>query len=159
MTLREQLRNQQIDKAVVADLILKERLSRDRSRLEQMASCYHPESYVDVLWFKGNGLDFVRRSREQFEARSSTDKGDPASFHEVGATIATIKQDRAIAETFCVLHSFLPLDGFGCKLSGYVHLLWRMQKCDEQWLISGMRCIYIRDLLTSSHPSLIPELD
>ena len=159
MNPQEQLRDEQIDKSVIAEVILKERLSRDRGRFEEMASYYHPESHVEVSWFRGNGLEFVRRSREQFAARSLIENQDRASFHEIGATTATMRRDRAIAETFCVLHSFFPLEGQDCKLTGYVRLLWRFQRCGEQWLISGMRCIYIRDLLTSCNPSRVPELD
>ncbi len=159
MSLQEQLSCEQIDKAAIAEVILKERLSRDRGRFDEMASCYDVDSQVEVSWFRGNGLEFVRRSREQFEAQSLTGNDGRVAFHEVGATIATVRNDRATADTFCLLHSFFPFEGMDCKLTGYVRLLWRMQRRDERWLIAGMRCIYIRDLLTPCNPGRFPILD
>lgn len=158
MDLHEQLSYQQIDKAAIAEVILRERLSRDRGRFDEMASYYDVDSQVEVSWFKGNGLEFVRRSREQSEARSSTDNDDRVAFHEVGATIATVRNDRATADTFCLLHSFFPFEGVDCKLTGYVRLLLRLRKRDERWLIAGMRCIYIRDLLAPCNPGRFPNL-
>ncbi len=152
------MRMDQIDKAAIAEVILRERVARDRGRFDEMASCYHVDSHVEVSWFKGSGHEFVRQSREQFLARSPADSKDRAAFHEVGATLAEVRGDRATADTLCLLHSFFPLDGLDCKLTGYVRLLWRLQKSGERWLIAGMRCIYIRDLLTPCNPGRIPIL-
>ncbi len=159
MSLHEQLRDEQIDKAIITEIILRERLSRDRGHFEEMASYYHIDSHVEVSWFKGSGLEFVRRSREQFDARKVSEDKDRVSFHEVGATTSTIRRGRAIADTLCMLHSFFPLEGLDCKLTGYVRLLWRFQKSGERWLISGMRCVYIRDLLAPCNPSRIPSIE
>ena len=104
-------------------------------------------------------MEFVRRSREQSEAGSWNDKKERIAFHEVGATIVSVRGDRALADTLCILHSFFPIDGVACKMTGFVRLLWRLQKTNEHWLIAGVRCIYIRDFLTPCNPSHVPHLD
>ena len=77
----------------------------------------------------------------------------------MGSAVITILNQRAIAETACTLHSFFPLDGFACKNTAFVRLMWRAQRLDHTWLIAGLRCLYIRDLISPCNPSQIPHID
>ena len=54
MRLQEQVRFEQIDKAAIAEVILKERMSRDRGRFEKMASCYHLDFHVEEAEVRGS---------------------------------------------------------------------------------------------------------
>ena len=155
-----QQENTQLDRMAIADMIQRERNARDAGRWDEMALYYHPESSIEVSWFKGSGADFVARSRLQAEkVKGRSDGGERINFHEMGSSVVDIVGDRALAETACTLHSFFPLDGNPCKISGYVRLLWRAQRLEAKWLLAGLRCLYVRDYLTACNPGRQPKLD
>ena len=152
--------SEQLDRLTIAEVILRERTARDCALWEEMASYYHPASEIEVSWFKGSGAEFVERTKLQYEAtRKRSDEMERMNFHEMGSAVVIVRGDRAIAETACTLHSFFPLDGVACKNTGYVRLLWRAQRLDDRWLIAGLRCVYIRDLITACNPSQVPKID
>ncbi len=150
----------QLDRLAIAEVILRERTARDAAVWSEMASYYHPDSSVEVSWFRGSGQEFVERTRRQYEkAQQQSDHAERIHFHEMGTALVTLNGSRAIAETACTLHSFFPLAGIACKNTAFVRLLWRAQKVDGTWLIAGLRCIYVRDLITPCNPGQVPHLD
>ena len=156
----EEQRKAQLDRLAIADVIQRERNARDAGRFSEMASYYHPQSSIEVSWFKGSGAEFVDRTRIQFEKVQQQANGhERINFHEMGSSVVDVLGERALAETACTLHSFFPLDGIACKMSGYIRLLWRAQREDQQWLIAGLRCIYVRDMLTTCSPGRQPVID
>ncbi len=155
-----QQQEMQLDRIVIADMIQRERNARDAGRWTEMASYYHPDSSIEVSWFKGSGAEFCNRSRIQGEkVKQLNDGSNRINFHDMGVTIVDLNGDRALAETACTLHSFFPLDGVDCKMTGFVRLLWRAKKLEDDWLIAGLRCIYTRDFITACNPNLQPKLD
>ena len=151
---------EQLHRIAIAEVILRERTARDLAFWEEMASYYHPDSEIVVSWFRGSGAEFVERTKLQYQAsRKRSDGMDRLNFHEMGAAVVTVRNDRALAETACTLHSFFPLDGVACKNTAFVRLMWRMQMLDRQWRIAGLRCVYIRDLMTPCNPSEVPAID
>jgi len=66
---------------------------------------------------------------------------------------------QAIAETSCAVHTVLKLDGVDVINTSYTRLLWRTQKIDDRWLISGLRGIYIRDTLAPCGPNQDLKID
>ena len=151
---------EQLNRLEIAEVILRERAARDLAFWEEMASYYHPESEIEVSWFRGSGAEFVERTKLQYEAtRRRSDEMDRLNFHEMGAAVVSVRNDRAIAETACTLHSFFPLDGVACKNTAFVRLLWRAQRLNGQWLIAGLRCVYLRDHITACNPSEVPAID
>lgn len=152
--------SEQLDRLAIAEIILRERTARDSALWVEMASYYHPESEIEVSWFRGSGAEFVERTKLQYEAtRKRNDEMDRINFHEMGAAVVTVKNDRAIAETACTLHSFFPLNSVACKNTGFVRLMWRAQRLNGRWLIAGLRCVYLRDLITPCNPNQIPNID
>ena len=151
---------EQLSRLAIAEIILRERTARDSALWEEMSSYYHPQSEVEVSWFRGSGAEFVERTKLQYEAtRTRTDEAERINFHEMGAPIVVVRNDRAIAETACTLHSFFPLDGIACKNTGFVRLMWRAQRLYGNWLIAGLRCMYIRDLITPCNPGQSPHIE
>ena len=160
MDTQKQLETAQYDRLAIADLIQRERNARDAGRWDEMASFYHPESSIEVSWFKGSGAEFVARSRKQAEkVKLQNDGSNRTNFHEMGTSVVDVLGERALAETGCTLHSFFPLDGIPCKLTGFVRLLWRAQKLGDTWMLAGLRCLYVRDYLTACNPNRQPVLD
>ena len=143
---KEEDRKQILDRTAIADVIQRERATRDAASWDEMALYYHPESLVDVAWFRGTGEEFVRATAKNWRT-------DAINFHEMGSAIVTINNDRAIAETACTLRGFYKRDGIDVTGSGFVRLLWRAQRLDDRWLIAGLRSVYIRDLLQPCNPN------
>ena len=135
-----------MERAAIADLIQRERAARDAAAWEEMSLYYHADSEVDVAWFCGSGEEFVRATQKNWRT-------DAINFHELGSAVVTIDRDRAIAETACTLHGFYKLDGIDVTSTGFVRLLWRVQRSGDRWLIAGLRSLYIRDLLQPCNPS------
>ena len=150
----------QFDRLAIAEMIQRERNARDAGRWSEMVSYYHPDSSIEVSWFRGSGADFVERSRIQAEkVKQQTDGAERINFHEMGAAVVDVLGDRALAETACTLHSFFPLDGIPCKTSGFVRLFWRAQRLGNRWLLAGLRCLYVRDYLTACTPGRQPVIN
>ena len=144
-------------KMAVADLILRERLARDNGLWSEMGRYYHPHSTVDVSWFQGSGADFVAQSRAQAVKRAAS--SDAINFHVMTPPVVSLHHDRAIAETPCSLRSFMTLGGAEVSRESFVRLLWRADASEGDWLIAGLRCIYVRDLLYPCQPGRAPELN
>ncbi len=142
-----------LDRAAIADVIQRERAARDSASWDEMASYHHPDSTVDVAWFKGSGEEFVRATQRVYRSSGNI------NFHDVGAAVVTLNGDRAIAETACTLHGFYNRDGIDVTGTGFLRLLWRAQRLDERWLIAGLRGIYIRDYMQACDPSQRLVLD
>ena len=141
------------DRVAVADMIQRERAARDSAAWEEMATYYHPESIIEVAWFKGSGAEFVRATQKNWRSAGNI------NFHELGAAVVTLGRDRAVAEMACTLHGFHTRNGVDVKSTGYIRLLWRAQKVNGRWLIAGLRALYIRDLLQPCNPNLQVVLD
>ncbi len=143
---------EQLDRLAITELIARERLARDNGFFDEMESCYHPDSIVDISWFRGSGAEFVASSRKNY-------KSIDVSIHLLSPSVVTLNGDRALAETPCVNRSFFEVDGVELTREGFTRLLWRMQRLDGQWLIAGLRVFYIRDLLVACNPMRPPKLD
>ena len=72
-------------------MIQRERAARDAASWDEMASYHHPESTVEVAWFKGSGQLFVELTRKNWRSSGNV------NFHDVGAAVVTLNGDRAIA--------------------------------------------------------------
>ena len=142
-----------LDRAAIADVIQRERAARDAAEWDEMASYHHPDSTIDVAWFRGSGAEFVRLTKQNWRSSGNI------NFHDVGAAVVTVDGDRAIAETACTLHGFYRRDGIDVTGTGYVRLLWRAQRLGHRWLIAGLRGLYIRDLLQACNPNERVTLD
>ena len=159
MTLQDTAK-EQMHRFAIAEMIQRERAARDFALWSEMASYYHPKSSVEVSWFKGSGQEFVERTRSQSDkAQQQSDHAERIHFHEMGSAVVTLNRSKAIAETACTLHSFFPLDGIACKNTAFVRLMWRAQMLEGRWLIAGLRCLYIRDLISPCNPGQVPHLD
>ncbi len=160
MPVEEGLKDLRADKQDIIELLHRERNARDAGRWDEMASYYHPDSSIEVSWFRGGGAEFCERSRKQAErSKQRPDGAERTNFHELGVTVVDVEGDRALADMQCTLHSFFPLDGVASKMTGFTRLLWRAERYEGRWMIAGLRCVYVRDLITACNPSRQPVLD
>lgn len=147
--MHEQERFDRID---VADIILRERLARDNRQWDEMAACYHPDSVVEVSWFRGSGAEFVAQSRKAVREGS-------VNFHIMTPPVVNVRKDRAISETPCILRSFSMMNGVEISFEGFVRLFWRAQRDGGRWLIAGLRCLYMKDEIHGRNPNRQPVFD
>ena len=143
---------EQLERGAIAELIVRERAARDAGQWAEMASCYHPDSSIEVSWFKGHGAAFVELSKKYASATR-------VSLHQLSPSVVTVNNDRAIAETPAQLTAFVPVDGIDVCIMAQVRLLWRAQMLGDRWLLAGLRVIYIRDMLTPVNPSRVPAIN
>ena len=143
---------EQADRLAIQDLVLRERAARDACLWDEMAGYYHPDSDVEVSWFKGSGADFVAGSKKLATGVGYT-------FHDMGTAIVTVRGDRALADFACVTHGFLKVDGVEVDVMSHGRLQWRASRADGRWMIAGMRPIYIRDCLIPVNPARVPDID
>ena len=141
-----------LDSLAIQNLVNRERTARDVGDWTEMARCYQPNSFVDVSWFRGSGAEFVEASRRNV-------RPDAINFHSLSPTVVTLSGSRALAETPSSLQAFSILDGIEVNLVGHIRLMWRVERGDHHWLISGLRVLYIRDLLIPCNPNERPAID
>jgi hypothetical protein len=144
-----------IDRLAVEDLILRERRARDNSWFPEMASYYHPDSIVDVSWFHGSGADFVVGT-QKMAARNA---GNTYGYHAMGPSIVTIRKDRALLDSDCLVHAITDHEGCKVDLLANIHILWRVQRDNKQWLIAGLHAYYINTALLPGNPEKVPNID
>ena len=144
--------NELLDRIAIADVIMRERLARENKNGAEEAACFHPDATIEVSWFKGSGAEFV-------EAGKKKPPADTINFDSMSPAVIWVKNDRAVADTACAVHTFSRLDGIEVSTTSYTRLLWRIQRLEGEWLISGLRGIYIRDTLIPCNPTQIPKLD
>ena len=147
--MREQERWDRID---VADLILRERLARDSRQWDEMAACYHPQSVVEVSWLRGSGAEFVEMTKKAMRPNN-------VNFHIMTPPVVNVRGDRATSETPCILRSFSQLSELEVSFQGFVRLFWRARRDGGEWLIAGLRCLYMKDELHGRHPGREPSFD
>ncbi|WP_221312914.1 nuclear transport factor 2 family protein [Granulicella aggregans] len=138
--------------SAVTDVILRERLARETHNPADEAACFHPDAVVEVSWFKGSAAKFI-------EAGKNNPDTETVHFDSMSPGAVWLKNDRAISDTACAVHTFSLLDGIEVSTTSYTRLLWRVQRSEGQWLIRSLRGIYIRDTLIPRDPTKVPKLD
>jgi hypothetical protein len=143
---------EQLDRSTVNEVIVRERAARDAGLWSEMGSLYHPDSSIDISWFNGTGAQFTAATERMAD-------GPLYTFHQIGASAITVLKDRALVDSNCTVHAFTAIEGVEVDLVSYCRLQWRAQRSGSQWLIAGLRSIYIRDVLVPLNPQQVPELD
>jgi SnoaL-like domain len=133
------------DVSAVSQLILRERASRDQGLWEQMRDCFHDDSVVRISWIKASGPEFVRRSKEMAER-------NVLASHRLGPILVTLAGDRAIAQLAAIIDVPFLLKGTEVMLSSHARLLFRAERRDLVWRLSGLDAVYLRDEITPAVP-------
>jgi hypothetical protein len=140
------------DISAVTQLVLRERLSRDLGLWEQMGDCFHDDSLVRLSWINASGPEFVRRSKEMAERNVK-------ASHRLGPILVTLAGDRAIAQLRAIIDIPFTLHGTDVMVSSHVLLLFRAERRQGMWRLSGLDCIYLRDEMTPVLPGQTIAVD
>jgi SnoaL-like protein len=136
----------------VAQLILRERQSRDRGWWDRMAGCFAEDSRIDISWFTGSGAEFVRESRRMFG------RGDRA-VHRLCPPAVQVQGDKALAELPLAIDFRVNLADIEADLVSYARSQYRAQLINGTWRIVRFTSIYERDTLTPAIPGTSLDLD
>ncbi len=139
------MQTNQNDAEQVAQLVLRERRSRDRGWWEEMAACFAETSIVDMSWFLGSGAEFVRRTRQASE-------GGVWGRHRLSPPTVKVNADRAWAELPLAIEFRIDVDGVEADLISCCRSQYRCQRADGAWKIVRITSIYERDTLVPSIP-------
>jgi SnoaL-like protein len=133
------------DISAVSQLVLRERLSRDLGLWEQMRDCFHDDSVVRISWINASGPEFVRRSKEM------ADRAVKAT-HRLGPILVTLAGERAIAQLAAIIDIPITLKGIEVIMSSYARFLFRAERRERVWRLSGFDAVYQRDEITPLIP-------
>ncbi|GAA1033854.1 MULTISPECIES: nuclear transport factor 2 family protein [Amycolatopsis] len=108
-------------------------IHRDREHWDALASLFHDDATLTILWFSGPAKDFVDGSRRM--------SGGPLrSKHFIGAPVIEASGDRAFVET----NAMLVADHLELGLGVTVHnrFLDRVERRDARWRIVRRDSVY-----------------
>jgi hypothetical protein len=138
--------------STVSQLVLRERLSRDLGLWEQMRDCFHDDSVVRISWINASGPEFVRRSKEMAERNVK-------ASHRLGPILVTLAGDRAIAQLAAIIDIPFTLKGIEVMMSSYARFLFRSERRESVWRLSGFDAIYQRDEIVPLVPGQTVAID
>ncbi|MFJ5774394.1 nuclear transport factor 2 family protein [Streptomyces sp. NPDC093094] len=136
----------------IETVVLAERWARDMARWDVMAEQFHPDSLVDISWIRTSGPEFVRLSRQSFEAGGR-------SCHVLSPVLIQVEGNRATADTGVVIAGRIRVGGAGVFLTACSRIVERLEKRGSDWRISELKCIYQFDCLTPENPGETVALD
>ena len=131
--------------SAVTQLVLRERSGRDLGLWEQMRECFHDDSRVRLSWIDASGPEFVRRSQDMAARKVQ-------ATHRLGPIMVTLAGERAIAQLGAIIDIPLTLQGVEVLLSSHARFLFRAERRQAVWRISGFDAIYQRDELQCAVP-------
>lgn len=126
------------DITAITQLVVRERESRDMGYWNRMRDCFHPDSEINISWFRGNGHDFVEGSRDM-AARGMLAK------HRLGPVLVTLNGERALATLSGIIDIPTEIEGKQFTLSAHCLMLYRVSKREGQWKLNSFEVIYRRD--------------
>jgi hypothetical protein len=138
--------------SAVSQLVLRLMVSRDLGWWEQMRDCFHDDSVVRISWIKASGPEFVRRSKEMAERKVQ-------ASHRLGPIFVTLAGDRAIAQLAAIVDIPFTLTGIAVMISSHARLLFRAEKRENVWRVSGFDAIYLRDEIAPVIPGQTIAID
>jgi hypothetical protein len=136
------------DVSAITQLVLTERECRDLGRWEQMRDCFHPDALVRLSWFTGSGPDFVTGSIDM--ARRGV-----LAKHRLGPVRVQLNGDRALATFVGAIDIPATVAGVDLMLTSLARFLYRVERRDRRWRLSGFDAIYLRDELHAVVPGQV----
>ena len=133
------------DTSAITQLVLTERECRDLGRWDEMRDCFHPDSLVRLSWFTGTGPDFVAGSIDM--ARRKV-----LAKHRLGPVRVQRKGDRALASLVGAIDIPATIGGVDLMLTSLARFLYRAERRDGRWRLSGFDAVYLRDELQATVP-------
>jgi hypothetical protein len=140
------------DLAVITQVVLRERQSRDRGWWDVMACQFWPDSRVDLSWYHGDGPGFVEASRRIYERGSRP-------LHRPFAPAIDLRGSRAHAEFTAQSWSTFEHRGRPLNLYCNMRLNYRLERRSGEWRIFGFTSIYEDAYITAQDARQTVDID
>jgi hypothetical protein len=117
-----------------------------------MRDCFHDDSVVRISWINASGPEFVRRSKEMAERNVQ-------ASHRLGPILVTLAGERAIAQLTAIIDIPFLLRGTEIMMSSHTRMLFRAERREAVWRLSGFDAIYLRDEIVPVIPGQLVPVD
>ncbi len=141
-----------VDVSDITQLILTERESRDFGHWRTMRNCFHADALIRISWITGNADQFVDGSKDMAE------RGVRAK-HRLGPVRVQLGGDRAVASLNGIIDIPVQIGAIDAQLSSHARFLYRAERRDGRWRLSGFDGIYRRDELAPVVPGETIHID
>jgi hypothetical protein len=141
-----------LDRLAIRDLVQSWVVWRDAGDWERFRSVWHDDGWMMATWFQGSADDFIRVSREGFEAGVNI-------LHFLGGMSIDLKGDRAIAQTKMTISQRAPVHDVPCDVVCTGRFYDFLDKRDGRWGVVLRQPIYEKDRLDALDPAADLELD
>jgi hypothetical protein len=140
------------DRLAIRDLVENWAVWRDAGDWDRFATVWHDDGYMTATWFQGSAKDFIRVSREGFEAGVSI-------LHFLGGTSIDLAGDRAIAQTKMTINQRAPVHDVLVDVVCTGRFYDFLERRDGRWGIVLRQPIYEKDRLDPVAPGATLSLD
>jgi SnoaL-like domain len=143
------------DRRQIRDTVENWAVWRDAGDWERFATVWHDDGYMTATWFQGSFADFIRVTREGFEAGVRI-------LHFLGGCSIDVVGERAISQTKMTISQRATIDGVGVDVLCTGRFYDFFERRAGHWRIVRRQPIYEKDQLFVIDPtatlSLEPEL-
>jgi hypothetical protein len=141
-----------VDVTELTQLIVTERESRDLGEWARMRDCFHADALIRISWITGDADAFVAGSIDMAQ------RGVRAK-HRLGPIRVHLGGDRAVASLTGIIDIPSQVDGIDAQLSSHARFLYRAERRDGRWRLSGFDGVYRRDELVPTVPGQVLKID
>ena len=141
-----------VDVTEITQLIVTERESRDLGEWVRMRDCFHADALIRISWITGDADAFVAGSIDM--ARRGV-----CAKHRLGPIRVHLGGDRAVASLTGIIDIPSQVDGIDAQLSSHARFLYRAERRDDRWRLSGFDGVYRRDELVATVPGQTLRID
>ena len=127
-------------------------LFRDAGRWDALATVWHDDGWMTATWFQGPASDFIRVSRQAFDAGVNI-------LHFLGGFSCEIGGERAIAQTKMTIQQRAPVHGILVDATCTGRFYDFLEQRDGVWAIVRRQPIYEKDRLDPVDPAAHLSLD
>ena len=140
------------DKLAIRDVVESWALARDSADWEWFRQQWHDDGYMMATWFQGPKEDFITISADGFAKGVSI-------LHYTGASQATIKGTRAIAQTRMTIMQRGQVHGVLADVACIGRFYDFFEKREDRWAIVLRQPIYEKDSIVPVTPGEKIEFD
>jgi hypothetical protein len=127
-------------------------LFRDAGRWDAFATVWHDDGWMTATWFQGPASDFIRVSRQAFDAGVNI-------LHFLGGFSCETGGERAIAQTKMTIQQRAPVHGILVDATCTGRFYDFLEQRDGVWAIVRRQPIYEKDRLDPVDPAAHLSLD
>jgi hypothetical protein len=127
-------------------------LFRDAGDWDAFATVWHDDGWMTATWFQGPAAEFIKVSRQGFEAGVNI-------LHFLGGFTCEVRAERAIAQTKMKIQQRAPVHGIPADATCTGRFYDFLERRDEVWAIVRRQPIYEKDRLDPVDPAASLILD